>query len=109
MRTKNIICAAAVILCLFLVGYIVYLNYNYLTFKTFENRIDSLTLVVDSLEKVKSKKFIEIEKINDTLTIIEKEYVKERNNILTMPTDSQCIIFSNYISENSKRFFDSNN
>lgn len=49
-------------------------------------------------------------KLMDTiLRIINNDYEKEVNNILTQPTDSDCIFFSEYLSKNSERFFNSYN
>ena len=49
-------------------------------------------------------------KLMDTiLEIINNDYEKEVNNILTQPTDSDCIFFSEYLSKNSKRLFNSYN
>lgn len=48
--------------------------------------------------------------INDTIIeTIEKEYEKVTHDLLTLPPDQQCDVFSSYLSKNAWRLSGSNN
>lgn len=63
-----------------------------------------------TVEVVKYKRDSVLLTINDTIVeTIEKEHEKVVNKLLTLPPDSQCVIFSNYLSENAWRLSGGNN
>ena len=83
--------------------YIVYLgkresvvNTNY---KELVNTIDSLSLCIDSLQLVNDSLYNNINNSEENIKIVEKWYEKEYHYILTQPTDSDCLFFSNYLSK----------
>ena len=86
-----------------------YENLYNLTDNNLKHKIDSLSLKVDSLKKVKDSVSIVIEERWDTINNIKIIYEKNRINILSMSADEQCEFFSEYLSKNSKRLFNNNN
>ena len=47
--------------------------------------------------------------IDNEIIKIEKEYEKTNNELLTLPPDKQCDVFSSYLSKNAWRLSGSNN
>ena len=83
--------------------YIVYLgkresivNTNY---EELVNTIDSLSLCIDSLQTINDSLYNNINDSEENIKIIEHWYEKEYSVILTQPTDSDCMFFSNYLSK----------
>lgn len=83
--------------------YIVYLgkresivNTNY---EELVNTIDSLSICIDSLQTINDSLYNNINKSEEDIKIIEHWYEKEYSIILTQPTDSDCLFFSNYLSK----------
>ena len=64
----------------------------------------------DTILVIKHKRDSVLQTINDTIIeTIEKEYEKVTNELLTLPPDKQCDIFSSYLSKNAWRLSGSNN
>lgn len=70
--------------------------------------IDSLKIKIDALENYRT----DLQSIVDTTKVkiveVEKRYETVRDRIITQSVDSDCITFSNYLS-NYKGFFGNNN
>lgn len=64
--------------------------------------LDSLKTVCDSLEKTKIQLKDTIIKVDKNITTIKKYYEKAYNDVISQSTDSDCIFFAEYLSENSK-------
>lgn len=59
---------------------------------------------------IKHKRDSILQTINDTVfETIEKEYEKTVHDLLTLPPDKQCDVFSSYLSKNAWRLSGSNN
>ena len=64
----------------------------------------------DTITIIKHKRDSVLQTINDTIIeTIEKEYEKVTNELLTLPPDKQCDIFSSYLSKNAWRLSGGNN
>ena len=66
------------------------------------NKIDSIKRANDSIRIIIDTTDVEIEHVYET-------YIQVREHIVTQSVDSDCVFFSNYLSNNSKRFIDTIN
>lgn len=66
------------------------------------NKIDSIKRANDSIKVIIDTTEIEIEHVYE-------KYIQVRNHIVVQSVDSDCVFFSNYLSNNSKRFIDTIN
>lgn len=64
--------------------------------------VDSLNVELDYLRMEKAELLEKIDTSKVKIKVIEKWYEKKRDIILTQPTDSDCMFFSNYLSEKFK-------
>lgn len=71
--------------------------------------LNKISIKYDSLQSVRCQLKDSINIIDSTIFKIKYEHKKDISTILTQPVDSDCKFFSNYLSENSKRFFNCNN
>jgi hypothetical protein len=65
-------------------------------------KVDSLFYKVDSLKSKSNSIRDSIIQIDTTITYINNFYEKSFHTILTQPTDSDCVYFSEYLSSNFK-------
>ena len=63
------------------------------------NKIDSIKRANDSIKIIIDTTEVEIEHVYE-------KYIQVREHIITQSVDSDCVFFSNYLSNNSKRFID---
>lgn len=64
--------------------------------------VDSLNVELDYLRMEKAELLEKIDTSKVKIKVIEKWYEKKRDIILTQPTDSDCMFFSDYLSEKFK-------
>ena len=72
-------------------------------------KIDSLTVKVDSIKRANDSIKVIIDTTEVEIEHVYEKYVQIRDNIVTQSVDSDCVFFSNYLSEDSKRFVDTIN
>lgn len=92
------------LICLF-IGVIIGLSIGFTKKHTIidnTDKVDSLNIIIDSLELSNTTIKNSIDSSKVVIQIIEKWYEKDYNTILTQPTDNDCMFFSNYISGYSK-------
>lgn len=65
-------------------------------------KIDSIKRANDSIRIIIDTSEVEIEHVYE-------KYIQIRDRIVTQSVDSDCVFFSNYLSEDSKRFIDTIN
>lgn len=66
------------------------------------NKIDSIKRANDSIKIIIDTTEVEIEHVYE-------KYIQVREHIITQSVDSDCVFFSNYLSNDSKRFIDTIN
>lgn len=66
------------------------------------NKVDSIKRANDSIKVIIDTTEIEIEHVYE-------KYIQVREHIINQSVDSDCVFFSNYLSEDSKRFIDTIN
>lgn len=66
------------------------------------NKVDSIKRANDSIKVIIDTTEVEIEHVYE-------KYIQVREHIITQSIDSDCVFFSNYLSNNSKRFIDTIN
>ena len=94
-----------VLIVLFILALVVSINvykpkpteYNQLLLK-----IDSLDNKIDSLDRQKEILITTIDSTKQNITNIYTTYEKKHSTILSQPIDSDCMFFTNYLSENFK-------
>ena len=58
----------------------------------------------DTITIIRHKRDSILQTVNDTIfETIEKEYEKVTHDLLTLPPDKQCDVFSSYLSKNAWR------
>jgi hypothetical protein len=72
-------------------------------------KIDSLTTKVDSIHRANDSIKIIIDTTEVQINHVYEEYIQIHDRIITQSTDSDCLFFSRYLSENSQRFIDTIN
>lgn len=65
-------------------------------------KIDSIKRANDSIRVIIDTTEVEIEHVYE-------KYIQVREHIITQSVDSDCVFFSNYLSNDSKRFIDTIN
>lgn len=63
------------------------------------NKVDSIKRANDSLKVIIDTTEVEIEHVYEN-------YIQVREHIITQSIDSDCVFFSNYLSEDNRRFID---
>ena len=63
------------------------------------NKVDSIKRANDSIKVIIDTTEVEIEHVYE-------KYIQVREHIITQSVDSYCVFFSNYLSNDSKRFID---
>lgn len=66
------------------------------------NKVDSVKRANDSIKVIIDTTEVEIEHIYE-------KYIQVREHIITQSVDSDCVFFSNYLSNDSRRFIDTIN
>ena len=66
------------------------------------NKVDSIKRANDSIKVIIDTTEIEIEHVYE-------KYIQVREHIINQSVDSDCVFFSNYLSNDSKRFIDTIN
>lgn len=66
------------------------------------NKVDSIKRANDSIKVIIDTTKVEIEHVYE-------KYIQVREHIITQSIDSDCVFFSNYLSNDSKRFIDTIN
>ena len=66
------------------------------------NKVDSIKRANDSIKVIIDTTEVEIEHVYE-------KYIQVREHIITQSVDSDCVFFSNYLSNDSKRFIDTIN
>lgn len=66
------------------------------------NKVDSIKRANDSIKVIIDTTEIEIEHVYE-------KYIQVREHIVNQSVDSDCVFFSNYLSNDSKRFIDTIN
>ena len=101
METKSVIITG--IICFLLGGVTGFLVHKPKKVPHVDN--DTITII-----KHKRDSILQTITKNDTIIKeIEKEYEKVTNDLLTLPPDKQCDVFSSYLSKNAWRLSGSNN
>ena len=72
-------------------------------------KIDSLTVKVDSIKRANDSIKVIIDTTEVEIEHVYEKYIQIRDRIVTQSVDSDCVFFSNYLSEDSKRFIDTIN
>jgi len=72
-------------------------------------KIDSLNVKVDSIRRANDSIKVIIDTTEIEIEHVYEKYIQIRDRIVTQSTDSDCVFFSNYLSEDSKRFIDTIN
>lgn len=66
------------------------------------NKVDSIKRANDSIKVIIDTTEVEIEHVYE-------KYIQVRDRIIVQSADSDCVFFSNYLSNDSKRFIDTIN
>ena len=66
------------------------------------NKVDSIKRANDSIKVIIDTTEVEIEHVYE-------KYIQVREHIINQSIDSDCVFFSNYLSNDSKRFIDTIN
>jgi arabinogalactan endo-1,4-beta-galactosidase len=66
------------------------------------NKVDSIKRANDSIKVIIDTTEVEIEHVYE-------KYIQVRDRIIIQSVDSDCVFFSNYLSNDSKRFIDTIN
>lgn len=72
-------------------------------------KIDSLNVKVDSIKRANDSIKVIIDTTEVEIEHVYEKYIQIREHIVTQSVDSDCLFFSNYLSEDSKRFIDTIN
>lgn len=72
-------------------------------------KIDSLTVKIDSIKRANDSIKLVIDTTEIQIKNVYNEYVEIRDHIIAQSPDSDCIFFSNYLSEDSRRYIDTIN
>lgn len=69
-------------------------------------KVDSLTTKVDSIRRANDSIKIIIDTTQVQIEHTYEKYIEVRDRIVYQSVDSDCVFFSNYLSEDSKRYID---
>ena len=72
-------------------------------------KIDSLYTKVDSIRRANDSIKVIIDTTEVEIEHVYEKYIQTYDRIVIQSVDSDCIFFSNYLSEDSKRFIDTIN
>ena len=72
-------------------------------------KIDSLNVKVDSIKRANDSIKIIIDTTEVEIEHVYEKYIQVHNHIVTQSVDSDCVFFSRYLSEDSKRYIDTIN
>ena len=72
-------------------------------------KIDSLNTKVSSIKRANDSIKIIIDTTEIEIEHVYEKYIQIRDHIVTQSVDSDCVFFSNYLSNDSKRFVDTIN
>jgi predicted RND superfamily exporter protein len=103
------------ILIITLIGLIICLYYWAVNFSydtedsQLVSKIDSLTTKVDSIRRANDSIRVIIDTTEIQIEHVYEQYIQIHDHIVTQSVDSDCVFFSNYLSEDSKRFVDTIN
>lgn len=68
------------------------------------HKVDSLNVKIDSLKLQRDTILSNIDSSKQNIGLIELQYEKDFNTIINQPVDSDSKFFTDYLSENFKRF-----
>ena len=74
-----------------------------------ENSIKELSMKIDSIGEIRDSLIIRIDTTKVKIIELEKTYEKTRDSIVTQSVNSDCITFSEYISNYRDRLSSNNN
>ena len=74
-----------------------------------ENSIKELTLKIDSIGNIRDSLIIRVDSNKVKIIELEKVYEKTRDSIVTQSVDSDCLYFSEYVSNYWSRLSSNNN
>jgi predicted membrane GTPase involved in stress response len=77
--------------------------------ETVRGKIDSLYTKVDSIRRANDSIKVIIDTTEVEIEHVYEKYIQTYDRIVIQSVDSDCIFFSNYLSEDSKRFIDTIN
>lgn len=89
-----------IIVIIVLIG--LYFKKPYKTEIIVDSKVDSLELVIDSLEQENLNLLHKIDSSQNNIKVIEHWYEKEYNIVLTQSTDSDCLFFRDYLSNDTE-------
>ena len=69
-------------------------------------KVDSLTTKIDSIKRANDSIKIIIDTTQIEIEHTYEKYIEIRDRIVYQSVDSDCVFFSNYLSEDSKRYID---
>ena len=72
-------------------------------------KIDSLTTKVDSIRRTNDSIKIIIDTAEIKINHVHEEYIQIYDRIVNQSVDSDCVIFSKYLSKDSERYIDTIN
>lgn len=72
-------------------------------------KVDSLTIKVDSINRANDSIKVIIDTTEIEIQHTYEKYIEIRDRIAHQPIDSDCVFFSNYLSQDSQRFIDTIN
>jgi hypothetical protein len=72
-------------------------------------KINNLTIKVDSIRRANDSIKVIIDTTEVEIEHVYEKYIQTYDRIIIQSVDSDCIFFSNYLSEDSKRFIDTIN
>lgn len=105
MNTDKVILVVAIVIIVILVSiqYVAIKNSTTNNVTNYEllQSIDSLRYKIDSLEFSREKLRTVVDTNKVKIIEIEKKYETVRNHIITQSIDSDCVFFSNYLSNYS--------
>lgn len=72
-------------------------------------KIDSLNVKIDSVKRANDSIRIIIDTTEVEIEHVYEKYIQVHDHIVTQSVDSDCVFFSRYLSEDSKRYIDTIN
>lgn len=72
-------------------------------------KIENLTIKVDSIRRSNDSIKIIIDTTEVEIEHVYEKYIQVHDRIVTQSVDSDCVFFSRYLSEDSKRYIDTIN
>lgn len=109
MKTKYAIIICTIIVIALLALQQVSIRNNNNSTNDLINSINKLSNKLDSINDLKDSLIIRIDTTKVKIIELEKRYETIRDSIVTQSVDSDCITFSNYVSNYNNRLSSSNN